>query len=49
MPVCTKLRDQILDAEWGFLPVETGLQLQAGTGLFPSFPSHSIVKLPHIT
>ena len=29
--------------------METGLQLQAGTSLFPSSPSHSIEKLPHMT
>jgi hypothetical protein len=29
--------------------VETGLQLQTGTGSYPSFPSHSIDKLPYMT
>jgi len=48
MPVCTQLRNLIWDAEWGFCLVETGLQLQAGTGSFPSSPSHSIEKLPHM-
>jgi len=49
MPVCTRLCDSRWDAERGFLLVETRLQLQAGTGSFPSPPSHSIVKLPHMT
>jgi len=49
MPVCTQLRDWIWDAERGFHLVETGLQLQAGTGSFLSSPSHSIAKLPHMT
>jgi hypothetical protein len=49
MPVCTQLRDLLWDTERGFNLVETGLQLQAGTGSFPSSPSNFIDKLPHIT
>jgi len=49
MPGCTQLRNWIWDAERGFLLVETGLQVQAGTDSFPSSPSHSIEKLPHMT
>jgi len=45
MPVCTQLCDWIWDVERGFRLVETGLQLQAGTGSFHSSPSHSIEKL----
>jgi len=48
MPVCTQLHNWIWDAERGFHLVEIGLQLQAGTGSFPSSPSHSIEKLPHM-
>jgi len=48
MPVCTQLSWWIWDAEWGFCLVETGLQLQAGTGSFSSSPSHSNEKLPHM-
>ena len=49
MPVCTQLCDGIWDAMRGFLLVETALQLQAGTGSFPSSPFHSIEKLPYMT
>jgi hypothetical protein len=49
MPVCTQLRDLILDAERGFHLIKTGLQLQAGTSSFLSASSHSIEKLPHMT
>jgi len=49
MPGCTQLRDWIWDAEWGSRLIETGLQLQAGTGSFPSSPSYSIEKLFHMT
>jgi len=49
MPVCTQLRDWIWDAERGFRLVETGFQLQAGSGSFLSSPFHSIEKLPHMT
>ena len=49
MPVCTQLHLWIWDAEGGFHLVETGLQLQAGTGSFPSSPFHSTPKLPHMT
>ena len=49
MPVFTQLRDCMWDAERGFRLVETGLQLQASSGLFFSSPSHSIEKLPHMT
>jgi len=45
LPVCTQLRDWIWDAERGFHLIETGLQLQSGTGTFPSSPSHSSEKL----
>jgi len=41
MPMCTQLRNWIWDVERGFRLVEAELQLQAGTGLFPSSPSHS--------
>jgi len=47
--ICTQLRDEIWDAEWGFRLVETGLQLQAGTRSFPSSPFQSIEKCPHMT
>jgi len=49
MPVCTLLHDWMWDAERGYHLVETGLQLQAGTGSFPSSPSHSIEILTHMT
>jgi len=49
MPVCTQLRDWIWDAERGFCLVKTGLQLQAGTGLFRSSPFHSTKKYSHLT
>jgi len=49
MPVCTQLHDWIRDAELGFCIVVSGLRLRAGTGSFPSSPSHSIEKLPHMT
>jgi len=49
MPVCTQLRDILCNAEQGFRLVKTGLQLQAGNGSFPSSPSHSTEKLPHMT
>jgi hypothetical protein len=45
IPVCTELRNWILDAEQEFRLVETGLQLQASTGSFRSSPCHSIEKL----
>jgi len=48
-PVCTQLCDGIWDIEQGFRLVETGLQLQAGTGSLPSSSSHSIEKLLHMT
>ena len=44
----TQLDDKIWNVERGFRLVETGLQLQAGTGSFPSFPSHSIEKHLHL-
>ena len=49
IPVSTQLGNGIWDAELGFRLVETGLQLQAGTGSFPSSSSHSIGKLPDMT
>ena len=49
MPVCTQLHDWIWDAERDFLLIETGLQLLADTCSFPSSPSYSIEKLPHMT
>jgi len=49
MPVRTQLHDRIGDAKWGFRLVETGLQLQAGTGLCPSSPSHSSEIFRHMT
>jgi len=49
MPLCTQFHDWIWDAKRGFCLVETWLPLQAGTGSFPSSPSHSIEKLPHMT
>jgi len=48
MPVCTQLGGWICDAEQCFLLVETGLQLQAGTGSFPSCPAHSNERCPHM-
>jgi len=48
MPMCTQLRDWISYAERGFCLVQTGFQLYAGTGSFPSSPSHSIDILPHM-
>ena len=49
MPVCTQLCDWVWDADRGFRLIETGLQLQECTSSFPSSPSHSIEKLPHMT
>jgi len=49
MSLCTQLRDWIWDTEWGSLLVETGLQLQAGTGSFPSSSSCFIEKLCYLT
>jgi len=49
MTMCTQLRDWIWDTERGFHLVETGLQLQAGTGSFSSSHFHFIEKRPHMT
>jgi len=48
MPVWTQLQDWIWDTKRGFRLVEPGLQLQSAPGSFPSSPSHSIEKLPHM-
>jgi len=49
MSVRTESRNWILNAEQSFCLVETGLQLQAGTGSFPSTPSCSIEIHLHMT
>jgi len=48
MTVCTELYDWILDAVRRSRLGETGLQLDTGTGSFPSTQFHSIGKLPHM-
>jgi len=49
MPVCTQLPNWMWDTKWGFLLVETGLQLHAAPSWFHSSPSQSIEKPPHMT
>jgi len=49
MPMCSQLLDWIWDAEQALGLVDSGLPLQAGTGSFPSSPSHSIDILTHMT
>ena len=49
MSVFTHLRYWIWDSERGLHFIESGLQLQASTGSFPSPPSHSIATLPDMT
>jgi len=49
MSVCTQLRKWIWNAERGFRLVESGLQLQTGSGSFPSSRSHSIENHSHMT
>jgi len=49
MPVCTELNDWIWDAERDIHLIQSGLQLQPGTGSCSSSPSHSIERVPHMT